>query len=32
MYTWGGEIGIEEAIGALERAVEEEIVAVRVQA
>jgi hypothetical protein len=32
MYTWGGKIGIEEAIGALERAVEEKIVAVKVEA
>lgn len=28
MYTWGGEVGIDEAIGALEKAVEEEVVAI----
>lgn len=27
MYTWGGEVGVDEAIGALEKAVEEEVVA-----
>lgn len=32
MYTWGGEIGLEEAVGALERAVEEEIIALKVEA
>ena len=32
MYTWGGEIGLEEAVGALERAVEEEVVALKVEA
>jgi len=32
MYTWGGEAGLDEAVGALERAVEEEIVAFKVEA
>jgi hypothetical protein len=32
MYTWGGEIGFEEAVGALERAVEEEVIASKVEA
>ncbi|KAM0701227.1 hypothetical protein Q7P35_011588 [Cladosporium inversicolor] len=32
MYTWGGEVGMEEAVGALERAVEEEVVASNVEA
>jgi len=32
MYTWGGEVGLEEAVGALERAVEEEVVAFKVEA
>ena len=32
MYTWGGEVGLEEAVGALERAVEEEVVALKVEA
>jgi hypothetical protein len=32
MYTWGGEIGLEEAVGALERAVQEEVVALKVEA
>jgi hypothetical protein len=31
MYTWGGEVGMDEAIGALEKAVEEEVVAVRAE-
>lgn len=31
MYTWGGEVGIEEAVGALERAVEEEVIAGSIQ-
>jgi hypothetical protein len=31
MYTWGGEVGMEEAIGALEKAVEEEFVAVKAE-
>jgi hypothetical protein len=32
MYTWGGEIGLEEAVGALERAVQEEVVALKFEA
>lgn len=32
MYTWGGEVGMEEAVGALKRAVEEEVVASNVEA
>jgi len=32
MYTWGGDVGIEDALGALERAVEEEVIAGRVEA
>jgi hypothetical protein len=32
MYTWGGEIGLEEAVGALERAVQEEVAALKVEA
>ena len=32
MYTWGGEVGLEEAVEALERAVEEEVVALKVDA
>lgn len=32
MYTWGGEVRLEEAVGALERAVEEEVVALKVEA
>lgn len=32
MYTWGGEVRLEEAVGALERAVEEEIAASKVEA
>jgi hypothetical protein len=32
MYTWGGEIRLEEAVGALERAVEEEVAASKVEA
>ena len=32
MYTWGGEIRLEEAVGALERAVEEEVAALKVEA
>lgn len=31
MYTWGGEVGMDEAIGALEKAVEEEVVAVQAE-
>jgi hypothetical protein len=31
MYTWGGEVGMDEAIGALEKAVEEEVVAVHAE-
>ena len=31
MYTWGGEIRLQEAVGALERAVEEELVALKVK-
>ena len=32
MYTWGGEIRLEEAVGALERAVEEEVAALKAEA
>jgi hypothetical protein len=32
MYTWGGEVGMDEAIGALEKAVEEETVATQPEA
>lgn len=32
MYTWGGEIRLEEAVGVLERAVEEEVAASNVEA
>jgi hypothetical protein len=32
MYTWGGEFRLEEAVGALERAVEEEVAAFKVEA
>jgi hypothetical protein len=31
MHTWGGEVGMDEAIGALEKAVEEEVVAVQAE-
>lgn len=29
MYTWGGRVGMSEAVDALEKAVEEEILAMR---
>lgn len=32
MYTWGGEVRLEEAVGALEKAVEEEVAASKVEA
>ncbi|GAB7332891.1 hypothetical protein MBLNU13_g04606t2 [Cladosporium sp. NU13] len=31
LYTWGGEVRLQEAVGALERAVEEELVALKVK-
>lgn len=31
MYTWGGEVGMNEAVGALEKAVEEEVAAMKIE-
>lgn len=31
MYTWGGEVGMHEAVGALEKAVAEEVAAMKTE-